>query len=165
MNEQLTVSKDKVIKAYTKAKSPKRKAFLESIFGAKTFKPNVMERINSLDDVFKETGKNPKDYIYTGDDADKIMLNATAIALLIARAFNEGKEADWSNGNQAKWFIVQKYSPSSGWSLNGVGHWYTITHCGARLAFLKSEHAERAYELFGKEVYQKINHLIPQDNE
>ena len=135
--------------------------------GVVTFKPSpkdIMERIKDLNDVFRETGKNPKDYQYTGTDPDKIMLNATAIALLIARAFNEGVEADWSNSNQAKYFIWQKYSPSSGWSLDDVDNWRTNSDCGARLAFLKREHANKAYELFS-EVYQKINYLIPQNNE
>lgn len=164
MSENLTVPKDKVIKAYNEAKTSKRRSFLEKIFGKKVFVPDVMERINSLDDVFKETGKNAKDYIYTGDDPDKIMLNATAIALLISRAYNEGKEADWSNSNQPKYFIWQRFTPSVGWSLRDVAYWNTLTLCGARLAFLKEEHALKAYELFGKEVYQKINYLIPQDN-
>jgi hypothetical protein len=161
MSENLTVPKDKVIKAYNEAKTSKRKSFLENIFGKKVFVPDVMERINSLDDVFKETGKSAKDYVYTGNDPDKIMLNATAIALLISRAFNEGKEADWANSNQPKYFIWQKYSPSVGWSLCDVDLWFTNTGCGARLCFLNKEHALKAYELFGKEVYQKINYLIP----
>ena len=158
MNETLTADKGKVINAYKKAKTG-RKVFLENLFGLKTFQPDVMQRIKTLDDVFRETGKDAKDYIYTGDDPDKIMLNATAIALLIARAYNEGKEADWSNQNQSKYFIWQKYSPSSGWSLNDVGNWYAGTYCGARLAFLNRNHALKAYELFGKEVYQKINYF------
>jgi hypothetical protein len=136
--------------------------------GVVTFKPvplDVMERINSLDDVFRETGKDAKEYQYTGTDPDKIMLNATAIALLIARAYNEGKEADWSNSNKPKFFIWQQYTPSSGWSLDGVDDWYSHSSCGARLAFLNRNHALKAYELFGKEVYQKINYLIPQNNE
>ena len=136
--------------------------------GVVTFKQSpkdITERIKDLNDVFRETGKDLKDYQYTGTDADKIMLNATAIALLIARAYNEGVEADWSNSNQPKHFIWQKYSPSSGWSLRVVDYWYSSTYCGARLAFLKPEHANKAYELFGKEVYQKINYLIPQNNE
>lgn len=125
---------------------------------------DVMERIKSLEDIFREAGKNSEDYQYTGTDPDKIMLNATAIALLIARVFNENKEADWSNSSQPKYFIYQEYSPSSGWSLNGVVYRVTFTLCGARLAFLNRNHALKAYELFGKEVYQKINHLIPQEN-
>lgn len=40
---------------------------------------------------------------------------------------NENKEADWSNSSQPKYFIYQRYSPSSGWSLYAVDRWCTHT--------------------------------------
>ena len=89
--------------------------------------------------------------------------------LIVKTLNNEGQDKEWvpdySDKSQWKYEMCVYYTPSSGWSLDGVGSWYSGANCGARLAFLKREHANKAYELFGKEVYQKINYLIPQNNE
>jgi hypothetical protein len=153
MNDTLTVPKDKVLEAYSKAKSP-RKVMLENLFGIKTFQPDIMKRIIGFDDVCREMGKNPKDYICTSDDPDDIAANALRQALLISRCFNADKKEviDWVNDNQRKYFHWYVYSPSSGWSLAHVGGWYTYTGCGSRLAFLDAEHAQYAWDQF-KEIY------------
>lgn len=153
MNDTLTVSKDKGLAAYSKAKSP-RKVMLENLFGLKTFQPNIMERIKSFDDVCLEMGKNPKDYICTSDDPDDIAANALRQALLISRCFNADKkeELDWTNSNQRKYLHVYEQSPSSGWSLDDVAVWDTFTSCGSRQAFLDAEHAQYAWDTF-KPIY------------
>lgn len=159
MNDTLTVSKEKVLAAYSKAKSP-RKVMLENLFGLKTFQPNIMARIKSFDDVCLEMGKNPKDYICTSDDPDDIAANALRQALLISRCFNADKKEvmDWGNSNQRKYVHVYVYneppanSPFSGWSLFIVDYWHTFTHCGSRQAFLDAEHAQYAWDIF-KEIY------------
>lgn len=153
MNDTLTVPKDKVLAAYSKAKSP-RKVMLENLFGLKTFQPDIMKRIIGFDDVCRELGKNPKDYICNSDDPDDIAANALRQALLISRCFNGDKKEvlDWSNSNQRKHLLVYTYSPSSGWSLYHVDLWYTFTRCSSRLAFLDPEHAQYAWDTF-KEIY------------
>ena len=160
MNDTLTVPKDKVLEAYSKAKSP-RKVMLENLFGIKTFQPDIMKRIIGFDDVCWELGKNPKDYICTSDDPDDIAANALRQALLISRCFNADKKEvmDWGNSNQRKYVHVYVYttpdssnSPSSGWSLHRVDYWRTHTFCGSRLAFLDPEHAQYAWDTF-KEIY------------
>jgi len=153
MNDTLTVPKDKVLEAYSKAKSP-RKVMLENLFGIKTFQPDIMKRISEFDDVCREMGKNPKDYICTSDDPDDIAANALRQALLISRCFNADKKEvmDWGNSNQRKYQLVYIYSPSSGWSLYFVGYWNTHTYCGSRLAFFDPEHAQYAWDTF-KEIY------------
>lgn len=131
-----------------------------------TFKPiplNVMERIKTFEDVCKDQNRKIEDYYCDSEDPDEIMANATKRALLISRCFNEGKEADWSNSNQSKYFIWWQYAPSSGWSLLVVDYWHTYTPCGARLAFLNRKHAEYCVTQF-KDVYDNINNLIPQNN-
>ncbi|WP_026730184.1 hypothetical protein [Flavobacterium denitrificans] len=151
--ETLTADKGAVLKAYNKAKSGK-KLLLENIFGAKTFQPNIMERIKCFEDVCKEMGVSPKKYICDSDDPDDIAANALRQSLLISRCFNADtkEEIDWSNSNQYKYFHVYVYSPSSGWSLFGVDYWHSFTFSGSRQAFLKREHAEYAWETF-KEIY------------
>jgi hypothetical protein len=153
MNDTLTVPKDKVLEAYSKAKSP-RKVMLENLFGLKTFQPDIMKRITGFDDVCRELGKNPKDYICTSDDPDDIAANALRQALLISRCFNADKKevVNWANDNQRKYFHWYVYSPSSGWSVDLVGHRDTRTGCGSRLAFLDPEHAQYAWDTF-KEIY------------
>jgi hypothetical protein len=153
MNDTLTVPKDKVLEAYSKAKSP-RKVMLENLFGLKTFQPDIMKRVIEFDDVCREMGKNPKDYICTSDDPDDIAANALRQALLISRCFNADKKevVDWANDNQRKYFHWYVYSPSSGWSLLYVDYWSTVTFCGSRLAFLDPEHAQYAWDTF-KEIY------------
>jgi len=153
MNETLTADKGTVLKAYTKAKTG-RKVFLENIFGLKTFQPDIMERIKFFDDVCREMGVNPKNYICNSDDPDDIAANALRQSLLISRCFNADKKEvlDWSNSDQRKYFHVYTLSPSSGWSLLIVDYWYTGTDCGSRQAFLDPEHAQYAWDQF-KEIY------------
>ena len=153
MNETLTADKGKVITAYNKAKGG-RKVFLESLFGMRTFQPDIMKRIITFDDVCREMGKNPKDYICTSDDPDDIAANALKQALLISRCFNADKKEviDWTNSDQRKYLHVYTLSPSSGWSLTFVDYWLSLTFCGSRLAFLDPEHAQYAWDQF-KEIY------------
>ena len=125
---------------------------------------DIMKRINSFEDVCEDQNKNPKDYICTSSDPDDIMANATKMALVIARCFNEGKELDWSNENQRKYLMYLRYIPSSGWSLDDVVSWDTFTYCGARLHFANPDHVRRAWELF-PEVYKNINNQFITTNE
>jgi hypothetical protein len=124
---------------------------------------DIMDRIKTFADVCKDQNRNIEDYYCSSQDPDEIIANATKKALLISRCFNDGKEADWGNSNQSKYFIWWRYTPSSGWSLSVVVLWYAFTHCGARLAFLNRKHAEYCAAQF-KDVYDQINNLIPQAN-
>jgi hypothetical protein len=158
MSETLTADKGKVLTAYNKAKNG-RKVWLENLFGIKTFQPEIKARVKNFDDVCRETGKNPKDYICTSDDPDDIAANALRQALLISRCFNADKKEvmDWGNSNQIKYLHVYVYtdpanSPSSGWSLDDVDYWYSNSHCGSRQAFLDPDHAQYAWDQF-KEIY------------
>ena len=124
-------------------------------------KLDIMERNITFEELCREQNRDPKSYICTSSDPDEIQSNATKIALLIARYFNEGKELDWSDSSQRKYYMRLVYTPSSGWSLYGVVRWlaYTLTNCGARLHFSNPDHVRKAYELF-PEVYHNINNLI-----
>ena len=154
MNEQLTAPKNVVLEEYNKAKT-KGKVRLERIFGLKTFCPNIMDRINGFEDICKELGKNPKDYICKSDDPDDIAANALRQALLISRCYNAAeapKVIDWANSNQPKYFHYYDYSPASGWSLRAVAYWNSLTYCGSRLYFINKEHAQDAWNKFS-EIY------------
>lgn len=110
---------------------------------------SLRERITSFDDVCKELGKDPKNYICKSDDPDDIAANALKQALLISCLFNQDKqELDWANSSQPKYFPVYKFVPGSGWSLRSVAYWDTRAHCGSRLAFADDDDARLAWELF-----------------
>jgi hypothetical protein len=115
---------------------------------------DIKERIKTFDDVCREMGKNPKDYICTSDDPDDIAANALRQSLLISRCFNADKKEiiDWLNSDQRKYFHVYTLSPSSGWSVVVVGGWCSVTRCGSRQAFLDPEHAQYAWDTF-KPIY------------
>lgn len=70
---------------------------------------------------------------------------------VIVEALNfevENKEwvPDYSNDTEPKYELWLRYSPSSGWSLDHVDYWYTITHCGARRTFKTRKVAQYAGE-------------------
>jgi hypothetical protein len=149
MNEQLTAPKAVVLEEYGKAKT-KGKVRLERIFGLKTFCPNIMDRIKGFDDICREMGKNPKDYICKSDDKEDIAANALKMARLIVKCYNGDKVLDWSNSNQPKYCHVYVFSPSAGWSLRSVGDWYSDTLCGSRLHFFEKAHAQDAWDKFSE---------------
>lgn len=148
----LKINAENAVKAYDAA-DKNQKSFLEILFGKDIFiKKDIMDRIRSFDDVCTEMGKNPDDYKITSTDPDEIAANALRQILLITRCFNQGKEADWANSSQYKYFVYYKFSPGSGWSYCGYGDWGASTIAGARLAFLNSDHAAYCGKQFS-EIY------------
>lgn len=119
---------------------------------------DIMERIISFDDVCREMGKNPKNYICTSDDPDDIAANALKQALLISRCFNAVKKEvmDWGNSNQRKHVLVYYYSPSSGWSLFNVAAWVTSTDCGSRRALRTRDVGRYLWENFSDLIKETL---------
>ncbi|KGO89756.1 hypothetical protein [Flavobacterium suncheonense] len=110
---------------------------------------DIMEQIQSFEDVCALTGKNPEDYVCNSDDQDDIAANALKMALLISRAYNEScnKKLDWDNDNQPKYCHCY-YKSSAGWSLSFVDIWRSNAICGSRLYFVESKHAQDAWNKF-----------------
>jgi hypothetical protein len=148
MSETLTVPKDKVLAAYSKAKSP-RKVMLENLFGIKTFQPEIKERITNLNDVLRENGIEEKKFRESceGLEPDEV---AYKMIKEIVKAFNEGWVPDWTNSSEGKYYPWFKMgSPSGGgFSYDGYGVWAAYSDVGSRLCFKSDDLAKHAGQLF-----------------
>lgn len=74
------------------------------------------------------------------NESDKNAVIKNYIADVVIRALNnEGQDkpwvADYSDSDQLKYENWYEYSPSSGWSLDGVVYRGTHTACGSRRVF------------------------------
>lgn len=102
MNKTIEIQKDNVLTAYKTAKEAgvdSTMKVLEALFGKELFKPkNIMERIKTFDDAFKELGENHplvkeyhKRHLFLEDDSD---ISSDLVAYLklriITAALNEG---------------------------------------------------------------------------
>lgn len=102
MNKTIEIQKDNVLTAYKTAKeagADSTMKVLEALFGKELFKPkNIMERIKTFDDAFKELGENHplvkeyhKRHLFLEDDSD---ISSDLVAYLklriITAALNEG---------------------------------------------------------------------------
>lgn len=148
MNDTLTVPKDKVLAAYSKAKSP-RKVMLENLFGIKTFQPEIKERIKNFDDVLRENGI--KRAVFDNNCQD-LTTDEVAYKMIkeIVKAFNEGWTPDWTDGSQGKYYPWFKMgSPSGGgFSCNVYGDRGTSSYVSSRLCFKSSDLAKHVGQLF-----------------
>jgi hypothetical protein len=99
----------------------------------------------SFEDFCKKHKIKPELPIINGvSDEVRNQLLATWRWELIVKTLNsEGQEKEWmpdySNRDEPKYELWLQYSPSSGWSLNAVDLWHTITSCGARRVFRTRE--------------------------
>lgn len=122
---------------------------LDMVTGDVTFKQSkdVMERINSLDDVLRENNMSRSDYneLIKNMSSDTV---AYETLKLIVKAYNEGKEVDFGNSNQYKYYPRFYFDASSGWSFDFIACWCSYSTCGARLCFLERKHAEDAITKF-----------------
>jgi hypothetical protein len=148
MNDTLTVPKDKVLAAYSKAKSP-RKVMLENLFGIKTFQPEIKERIKNFDDVLRENGIVKLDFEKScqGLTTDEVAYKQVKE---IAKAFNEGWVPDWTNSSQGKYYPWFKMGSPSGGGVSYFvcANWSTNSSVGSRLCFKSSDLAKHAGQLF-----------------
>ena len=153
MSETLTADKGKVIAYYNKAKNG-RKVWLETIFGIKTFQPEIKERIKTFDDVLRENGV--KRSVFENNIQD-LTTDEVAYKMLkeIVKAFNEGWVPDWTDSTQYKYYAYFKMgSPSGGgFSCYDFGHWDAVSIVGSRLCYKSADLAKHAGQLF-ENVYK-----------
>lgn len=155
MSETLTVPKDKVLAAYSKAKSP-RKVMLESLFGIKTFQPEIKERIKTFDDVLRENGIKKNDFEKSCEDLTKDEVAYKQVKEIV-KAFNEGWTPDWTDSNEYKYYPWFKMSSPSGggFSCHGCDDWYSVSAVGSRLCYKSSDLAKHAANLF-LDIYKDL---------
>jgi hypothetical protein len=140
-----------VKKAYEKGDETRKKFLAELIpdmFG------DIFQRIKTFDDVCREAGKDPKNYVVTAnmDEDEKGGIYFRRCAL-ITKVFNQGWVPDWSNGSQQKWYMWLKYQGPSGFGLSGAHSFYDRSNSdvGSRLVFKDRKTCEAVLEVFIEE--------------
>jgi hypothetical protein len=110
-------------------------------------KTTITDRAISYEDACRELGEQP---ITDWGDAtlDEIAYKKLKV---IAKALNEGWQADYSNNNQKKWYPYFYMSPS-GFAFYDTYHGCSYPHAGrsARLCFKDDATAEYAGKQFLK---------------
>jgi hypothetical protein len=118
---ELTVFKDKAVKAYKNASKDGR-ALLADLFGKDVFTGKLTERLNNFYAVCLEAGVNEADYaVPSGTDWARRAKAFENRLDLIAEVFNEGWIARIADTSQAKyypWFkIIEDSSAPGGFRL------------------------------------------------
>ena len=142
---------EKAIEAYRKA-SASEKELLESIFGKTLLRGDVMDRIQSFNDVLVENGITSGQLYNQIEGLPKDEQTYIKLKLVVA-AYNEGWKPNWRDKSEDKYELWVSYKDF----LNDAGQVavtsnytpsYAYASFGSRLVFKKREHAIRAGELF-----------------
>jgi len=119
-------------------------------------KLDVTERINTFEDALKETGSPAVPDFADSPEELREYFQGQYMGVVLAKAYNEGKEVDWNNPNQKKYYAY--FNTFSGvFVFYGAGYCCSLAFAGdgSRLCFLKEKHAEDAGRKF-PEIYAKI---------
>lgn len=157
MAKTVEILESNAIEAY-KNTDAAGKILLQHLFGKKTFKLDVKERIKTMDDVYAEFSIDKeafeKSFMFPED------LDAAKVRLII-KAFNTDENGnvwvpDWTNSKQTKYFPWFDLSSGVGFSGSRYDHWYTFSSVGSRLAFKSSDLALHAVKQFPTEFENYI---------
>ncbi|HVZ95997.1 MAG TPA: hypothetical protein VG847_03925, partial [Chitinophagaceae bacterium] len=137
---QLQIEKANVLKAYKEADKETRK-LIANLFGEKNLYENIIDRIQTWDDIIEISGCSPDEFNFRKGETDDEL--AYRQAKLISEVYNEGDSLDPMNTNQWKYFPWHKIDKTSGsgFSFLGCGHWNATTLVGVRLCFKNANHA------------------------
>lgn len=159
--DELKVTKENALAAHAEA-NQKGKALLENLFGKKVFKGNIRDRITNFDDVLAELGITPIQFVNASKNLPKRFIAELQLEY-IALAYNEGKEPDWDDSNQRKywgWFWMRS---SRGVSFSDYNYDYSHSLVASRLAFLDLDNFKDAIKKFLPifEVYYTEPLILP----
>lgn len=155
MNKTIEIKKDDALKAH-KNTNKKGKKLLEDLFGEKTFRGKVTDRIKTIKDVLHDNGLSEETFNIQCRDLPEDE-KAYRLIKLIVKSLNEGWLPDWSNSNEYKyypWFDMNNGSAASRFSYNGYGRWNAGSLVGSRLCFKNAELAKYTGTQF-IEIYRK----------
>ncbi len=153
--KQLVLDQPTAISLYPSA-APEFKVMLESSFGKTLFLKKITERVTTWEDVCREANVDPINYLpYPPSQRDEDVplteeeesINAFAKVSLIRKVLNEEWVADWDNDSQYKYHICFNMSPS-GFGLDYVLFWNSLSVCGSRLVFRSDAVARHAAKHF-----------------
>jgi len=136
-------------------------------------KKTILDRVKTWEDVCSIKGIDPvtslpfpnlpKDREDGKFDTEE-GVNAFFQLSTIREVLNDGKDADWSNSSEAKWYpwptVVKDESKPSGFGLSDVDVYdfvctFTATCVGSRLSFNSLEKANHAFTQF-QPIYEKF---------
>lgn len=151
----LVIDEAKAKKIY-KTASDDLKADLETTFGKSVLSQNIMDRIKTMDDVYKELKIKPTPiypYPHAESDSELHSINCYVNLTLIAKALNEGWKPDWTDDEQYKYYPWFDLSSGSGLVFLRFGYGFALSTVGSRLCFHSRELAEYAGKQF-IEIYK-----------
>jgi hypothetical protein len=120
--------------------------------------------INTIQKAFIADGtditKMP-DVSHLENESDKQAIISNYMLDVVIRSLNnEGQSekwvADYSDDSVAKYENVYYNSPSSGWSLDGVYDWFSLTHCGSRRALRTRAIGRHLWENFSDLIKETL---------
>lgn len=137
-------------KEYAKA-NPAGKKLLEKLYGAEAFKPSIIEQVNSMADVYRLAGVNPKDYVIKANMSKRVKRRIYGEKLeLIEEVLNQGVPPDMKDTSKYKYYPWFKWNGTGfGFSHSDCGATFTDASLGSR--FASRELAEHAGRKFTKE--------------
>jgi hypothetical protein len=152
MSTLQTIQK-KARKAYKEADETVR-TLLCQIFDKETLTLKITGLVKTFEDACELTGENPSDEKFCTGTPDEIAYKKLKV---IVKALNEDWIADYSNGNQKKWFPYFTCT-SSGFRFYDAYYDYAITGTtgGSRLSLASEELVRHIASTF-PELY---NHLL-----
>jgi len=161
--EQLTA---KAVEAYKTASKDGKKQ-LEYVFGKKAFVPSLIQRVNGYEDLYREMGVDPKNYLPKSDDPSDIVGTESKKIDLVYEFFRDGREPVF-DGSELHWIPIfdHKISDSNptGFRFDFSNDTSTVTRSvlGPLLAVFDeetSDHIARTFfESFRILKFTKFNH-------
>lgn len=143
--EKMEVLKENALQAYRDA-NPEGKTLLATLFGKKNFLTSIFDRVQSFEAACEEVGLSPDDRQFTTGSLDDIAYQK--LKLVIVPALNEGKKANYNDGNGKYWPVF--YLDFPGFRFHDV--YFDVAHTavtgGSRLAFVSRDLAEHAAKYF-----------------
>lgn len=129
--------------------APELKLILEDTFGKAFFSQDITDRVRTMEDVYRESGKTYADIAKEGDTPDEIGYKE---AKLIFAVMNEGWVPDYNDPNQNKYELRWVKNKNGGFSFRFYYAWSSsFTSAGARLTARSGKIADHIGKYFEKE--------------
>jgi len=154
--ETLKLEKSTALRIFKKA-SDEIKEILKETFGPKTFSENILDRINSFEDVLSEASKEDLAHYHRKINQNDTTPDEIAYQQLklICNVAWEGIKVDYTNTNQKKWYPwFRKLSSGLGFGVSFCVYDYAGTAVGSRLCFPSKESSDKFSQLF-IDIYNK----------
>lgn len=115
---------------------------------------SIIERVNSMDDIFAIGGKTLEEIISPADSKDEAAYKVLKFGVAV---LNENGKPDYNDASQVKYEPI--FSPESGVGLSYDGYvsWVTYTYCGPRLCYLDLKVLKHGIKIMGAYYHDFYN--------